>query len=343
MNPGNPIQGYMKCMMEQPNFFFDKEVWDRRESLLAMPLKELPEQRLDEYSRSVLSEVDRAARLDHPDWEILLTMRRDGYGTLLPEVQQLRGLARGLKVRFRGEIARGHFDDAIRTAQTNFAMVRHLGEHPCFIADLVGIAIASQAIEPLEEMLEQPGCPNLFWALTNLPRPFIHLGKAIEGERMMLHSLFRDLDESAPMTADQIKRCIEPLDKMIADVKPTKPKVRAWLDQRNKDQGKISAARRRLVEYGLGEELVLKFPADQILLLDEKREMEVRFDDFTKTMIFPTWQSEALAPRIESEPDSALVGYAVPFASTVRRAGPARPADRPSAARRGLAPLRRPA
>ena len=86
-------------------------------------------------------------------------------------MQQLRSLARALKVRFRAEVALGRFDDAIRTAKTMFAMSRHLGEHPTLIGDLVGMAIASMAIGPLEEMLEQPGCPNLYWALTNLPEP----------------------------------------------------------------------------------------------------------------------------------------------------------------------------
>src|ERR1700722_15499083 len=49
MNPGNPIQNYMKCFMEQQKFFFDKEAFDRREKLLTMPLKELPAQELTDY------------------------------------------------------------------------------------------------------------------------------------------------------------------------------------------------------------------------------------------------------------------------------------------------------
>ena len=37
INPGNPIQNYYKCFMEQQKFFFDKEAFRRREELLAMP------------------------------------------------------------------------------------------------------------------------------------------------------------------------------------------------------------------------------------------------------------------------------------------------------------------
>lgn len=49
MNPGNPIQNYLKCFAEQEKFFFDKESFQRREKLLAMPLKELPSRDLLEY------------------------------------------------------------------------------------------------------------------------------------------------------------------------------------------------------------------------------------------------------------------------------------------------------
>ena len=41
MNPGNPVQNYFKCFMEQQKFFFDKEAFEHREKLLAMPLAEL--------------------------------------------------------------------------------------------------------------------------------------------------------------------------------------------------------------------------------------------------------------------------------------------------------------
>ena len=40
MSPGNPIYHYMKCCMEQQSFLFDKQSFDHRERLLAMPLRE---------------------------------------------------------------------------------------------------------------------------------------------------------------------------------------------------------------------------------------------------------------------------------------------------------------
>ena len=62
INPGNPIQNYMKCFMEQHKFFFDKDAFDRREKLLAMPLKELPVEELTEYGHPALAQAEWAAR-----------------------------------------------------------------------------------------------------------------------------------------------------------------------------------------------------------------------------------------------------------------------------------------
>jgi hypothetical protein len=300
MNPGNPIQNYMKCFMDQQKFFFDKEAFERREKLLTMPLKELPARELQEYGGFALSQADWAARLDNPDWQILLNMKADGIYTSIPDMRQLRPLASALKVRFRGEVALGRFDDALRTAKTMFAMSRHLGEHPTFVGNLYGFAIANLAIGPLEEMLEQPNCPNLYWALTNLPNPLVSLETASQGERVgIIQWLFRDLDDSAPMSADRLTKFIAFMEKLVKREMPKKlsKSVRTWLDARINDKGMVRAARQHLVEFGLSEAQVRLFPAEQVILLDEKRELEVRFDDVMKTINLPLWHAEVVGDR----------------------------------------------
>jgi hypothetical protein len=299
MNPGNPIQNYFKCFMEQQKFFFDKDAFERREKLLTMPLKELPVQDLKEYGGFALKQADWAARLDTPDWQVLFALRTEGVSLILPDVQQMRPLASALKVRFRAEVAVGRFEDAIRTAKTLFAMSRHLGLHPTMMGELVGIAIAYITIGPLEEMLEQSGCPNLYWALTNLPSPLVSIEKGTEGERVLVLAEFHDLDESGAMNADQLKSFISHMDKLLGE--PGKPmSVRAWLDARTKNEEMVGAARRRLVEHGLHEEKLVRFSADQVLLLDEKREYVVRRDDSMKIMNLPAWQAEALAAQAQN-------------------------------------------
>ena len=156
-----------------------------------------------------------------------------------------------------------------------FALSRHVGEHPTLIGDLVGIAIAMVGIAPLEEMLETPGCPNLFWALTNLPNPLISIDRGLDGERVLLFAEFRDLSSTEPMTPGQIRKVIEHIDyirKFESDrIKLT---TRQWINVRAKDEKRLKAARTRLSETGLDSVKLEKLPADQIILLDEVREFE---------------------------------------------------------------------
>src|SRR5262249_36099557 len=146
-------------------------------------------------------------------------------------------IAAALQARFREEIAQDRLDDAIVTAKTMFALSRHMGEHPTMIGDLVGIAIAMVTIAPLEEMLERPGCPNLYWALTNLPSPLVAMERGVEGERLFILAELRDLDESAPMNADQIKKLITHTDDLRKlDGKPNQQTTRQFLNERTKDE-----------------------------------------------------------------------------------------------------------
>jgi hypothetical protein len=303
MQPGNPCHNYLKCFMEAQKFFYDKEAFQRRDKLLAMPLKELPAQELQNYGGSHLKQADYAARLENPDWQILQKLKAEGINLLVPDLQAMRQLANALKVRFRAEVALGRFDDALRTAKTMFALSRHVSEHPIYIGSLVAIAIAHVGIAPLEEMLEQPGCPNLYWALTNLPRPLVPLNKATEGEHIWPLAHLADLTDKTPMSEEQLKTICGFLDNILGDGKPIKPAdgARSYLDARTKDESKLNAARRRLVESGLPEERVMRFPPDQVILLDEMREYEERRDELMKLMTLPPWQFEPLFGDIEPQ------------------------------------------
>jgi hypothetical protein len=317
-SPGNPVVGYLRCVVDQEALPAD--VLRRRENLLTLQLKDLPGLQVRDYGGAALRRVDWAARLDRPDWLILPRLKTDGIGLLLPDLQKMRSLAFGLNVRFRTEVAQGRFDDALGTAKTLFALSRHCGEHPTLIGELVGIAIAFVAIGPLEEMLEQPGCPNLYWALTDLPSPLVNMRGGMEGERVSLRGEFRDLDDAAPMTTEQIERMMAHLDNVRKGDGGTKaPPTRAWLDERKKDAAAVDDARRRLAEAGIPLSRTRHFPADQVMLLDQWRDYEVRRDEFMKLMNLPHWQIETLTPSQQGL-DKTLFGFLLPALDKVHRA-----------------------
>src|SRR5262245_30130420 len=190
MQPGNAVPAFYKCVMEQHNLYHNKEVVEEREKYLVCPLSELKGKNLATYGGSSSKHADYAARLDMVDWQLLNKLRVEGINLLLPDVQVLRGVATVLKVRFRAQIAEGDFDAAVNSAKTMLSMSRCLAQHPTLIGNLVGLAVAMIAIGPVEEMMGQPGCPNLYWALTNLPSPLLDSRNSWLGERIWLYAEF---------------------------------------------------------------------------------------------------------------------------------------------------------
>ena len=322
VSPGNPAQGYLKCFMEQQNFFFNKEVVAEREQYQTMPLDELRLKKLGRYGGGALTRADDAARLDTPDWQVLLKLKSDGIGLILSECQQLRALAGALKVRFRVEVADGRFDDAVATAKTIFALARHLGEHPTLIAGLVGIAIANIATGPLEEMVQQPGCPNLYWALTSLPSPLVDMRRGVQGERVMAEAEFAGLDADTPMSGAQLKKFVARVVKDLQAARGGPVGTTAdWLDKRAGDDGHVRAARKRLAGAGVGGKELESFPALQVVLLDEKREFETRRDELLKWMNVPIWQLDpAVAAAANPGEDDTFFGVLLTPGIKVRKA-----------------------
>ena len=297
MQPGNPISAYLKVLLDQDNTTADSSL-----------------------GPAALRAADRAARFDKPDWQILLKVKTDGIGLLLPDLQKMRELAAGLQGRFREEIAQRRFDDAIVTAKTMFALSRHVGEHPTLIGNLVGIAIAMIGLVPLEEMIDQPGCPNLYWALTNLPYPLIAIDRGLDGERLLLSSEFRDLSDSQPMTAEQIKKVVEHIENIRKfESDRVKLTTRQWINVRARNEKHLAAARARLVESGLAADKLATFPVDQIILLDEVREYEERRDDATKYSKLPTWEHERFIAKAPAK-EPALFDLFLPNFRKVRLA-----------------------
>jgi hypothetical protein len=304
LSPGNAAHDYLKCFMEQRPFFYGKEAVADRARYQAMPLGELPLEKLRDYGGNALRQADWAARLDALDWQDLHGTQEGDLGQLPPEAGPLQVLGAALQVRLRAEVAGGRFDDAIRTAQTMFALSRHLGEHPSEVANLVGLWVAHLALNGLEEMVQQPGCPNLYWALTDLPCPLVDLRKGVQGERTLVAAALRPLRDDAPMTAAEIDRFVNRYCglRSFAREQAGKPPhdPRPALRACARDAERVRAAGRRLVEAGCAEALVNRLPPLQVILLDGKRAYEVRRDERAKLLRLPLWQIEARAAQEEA-------------------------------------------
>jgi hypothetical protein len=327
--PGNPAQWYLRSFQEQRIFFFSKEATADRARYLSMPLAELPAKKLRNYGGNALRQADWAARLDALDWQMVRHVQTDGLDLLLPELAPLRILGTALRVRFRGEVAERRFDDAVRTAKTMFALARHLGEHPTAAANRLGLTVADLALDTLEEMVQQPGCPNLYWALTDLPCPLVDMRKGLQGDGALVAADLRPLRDDAPMTEEDIEKVVSRLSGVMGFAREQAGRsprsVRAELKARVKDAERVRAIRDRLLEarcaalinrtsgeetvrtaldglleMGRSKDLIHSFPALQVILLDEKRAYEVRRDERMKLLALAPWRIDALSAGEEA-------------------------------------------
>ena len=296
LRSGNSVHGFLKCFAEQNNFFFSKEANAERDKLREMPLSELRKEKYAPYGGSALRRADDAALLDRTDWQILPEMRRDGFYTLLPEVQQLRLLADCLRIRLRQQIAHGRYDEALVTARTMLRLGQTMKHHPTLIAQLVGLAITHLTLTALEEMIAQPDAPNLYWALSYLPDPLFTLRMGFDGEIMLTEvELDRITDE--PLKPAALKELIQKLDELLNQGRergvPEVPELEKQLAKRVAEKKQLELARSYLREMGLSAAKLEALPERQLLLLEGRYRFLEQRDDMIKWMMLGYPQAES--------------------------------------------------
>ncbi|MFT3784966.1 MAG: hypothetical protein QM770_02210 [Tepidisphaeraceae bacterium] len=125
-----------------------------------------------------------ASRRDTVNWSF--PIREQGMATLLPHLNRARTIANYLRVRAEYEALTGKHIEAIDTIRTGILFGRHIGEGGLLVNALVGIGIGAADMNALETVMNTPGSPNLYWALTGLPRPLFDLRNATEHEGLSM-------------------------------------------------------------------------------------------------------------------------------------------------------------
>jgi hypothetical protein len=294
--PGNQVQAFYKCFMEQHAFYRDKGEIEKRERWSTAPLADLAgEKALIGYGGSGLRQADYAARLESVDWGILNQFKAEGINLLLPDVQQLRQLAGALKVRARGEIARRDYDAAIRTLQTMFALASTFNQHPTLVGQLVGIAIANMTLGVIEEFQQQPGAPSLFWALADLPTPLIDLRKGMQGERLWLPKDYYLLRKAEPIAEAVLERRVKELTEWVTSGEGGKKRTPAseFYASRAGNPTTVAAMKERLAKLGHKPVDLDKLSALQIAMMDDFARYERYRDDLMKWTNLPYWELPA--------------------------------------------------
>jgi hypothetical protein len=271
--------------------------------------------------------VDEAARLLSSDWQIWFNVRRDGVATLLPEVQKMRELASVLKVRMRYEIKAGEFDKAAYSARTFYGLASSFETHPTLIALLVGIAIEIIGLNAVEEMIAQPGCPNLYWSLTEIPADVFSSRLASQGERVIIHAHFKPLTDNTVLSDTDATKMAEAIDQILVmaeGVKKGEPKPSVRFAKLAADEKKVAEFRQELIAAGRKAEAVNRFTPLQVVMAQNLLRYDILLDEFYRVMQLPhqdamKMSAEAEA-RLKEETDAVLARGLLPTITRVRSA-----------------------
>lgn len=135
--------------------------------------------------------LDSAARCERCTWEY--PIREEGFHYMMPQLGEYRTLSRILSLKARLEVHDGAFDEALKTLRSGISMARDVGNGPSLIQHLVGISIAARIANEIEGLIQQTDSPNLYWALTALPRPLVNPRAAMQMESAALYAQLPEL------------------------------------------------------------------------------------------------------------------------------------------------------
>ncbi|MDC0937127.1 hypothetical protein OAS39_12650 [Pirellulales bacterium] len=230
------------------------------------------------------------------EWNIEEIRGPDLIAFYLSEIQESRSLARALMLQARLALAEGRFDDALDILRINYRLARDVAKEPLLVCDLIGMAIAGVGHESTVELISQPGSPNLYWALTELPRPLIDIRESIRGEMSLgLRTFPFILDaETAEHSAEEwavlLANAMLEMQSLV-----TYPSVVIPEDQQILTRLGVTAmsvavypdAKRRLIAGGMAEQRVENMPAGQVVAIDSLREYRRVADELEKWQYLP--------------------------------------------------------
>lgn len=250
----------------------------------------------------VLLELDAATRCESCDWGIRFQdlRGRDVVENRLNEFQEMRQLARVLKLKAQVEIAEKRYDDAIATLRQLYRIARDINTAPSVIVSLISAAVVAITNETTIELISAENSPNLYWPLRMLPDPIIERHAVTRLDVNTVFQLFpflRDADTTHRTPEEWQRLLTESVAylRMLTSSSPGNEKV--------KTVHQISAtmlalrsypiAKQALVAAGMDEARVEKMPVGQVVAIYARNCFQVVADEYLKWSSVPYHEGEA--------------------------------------------------
>jgi hypothetical protein len=260
-----------------------------------LPVEQLNRKEVEEVLSSFSScfhQIKLAAQRNSCEWELPI---EDGFAMLLPNLGTYRKITYAMELQIRIDIADGHFDKALEMMQQGMYMGVNIAKGPTLIHNLVGIAIDALVLKNIESMIQKPNSPNLYWALSSLPKPLIDMHKAIQYEHEMVFIDFPKLRniETEILTSQQASEIISNLINKIQSLtgEGNNSSFMKFLPA-----GFVmihySDAKQYLAKKGFTQEQINAMPAAQAVLIYQKQQYQEIADNIFKWLEIPYNQSQ---------------------------------------------------
>jgi len=309
LKEGNAVPIYLRLVHEQSDAA--RKYWtETPKAWNDLPIDKLPKEEAQKFLQGMhyfLRQFELGARRSTMDWNYTLDAGNP-IGLLLPDAQNMRNFAPMMVLQVRMALAQRDFALAAHHLETGFSFSRQASQAPTLIHSLVGLAIASQFAGCVADFVEQPNSPNLYWALTALPRPFFDLRGGYEWEYRMIEMQFPELGhldrDRTPEAWDKILHRIRTEIRAIATYpgdEKTPSKLMDIFTQDNAPDEPASKSRdlpaaRQFVARtkGLSAEKVEAMPASHVLLLYLVGQYHEYRDDCFRAIYLPYTQRQAI-------------------------------------------------
>lgn len=237
-----------------------------------------------EYTFDLLEEATRRGQCT---WEYPIP--EEGVPYMNPLLNEYRTLTRFVALKATLEIHDGDFDAALDTLRCGFVLARHVGDGPNLVQHLVGVWMAASMLDQIEELIQKPGAPNLYWALTALPEPLVDIRNAVRMEAEVLSVELPELRtlEDTVLSNEQV---VNLWNRATVWVGLDSSGPDRWLDKVRDLAAAIDRyprAKAALQRHGYPAEDVEAWPALYVIVLDQYQQFRAIRDMTFKWMHVP--------------------------------------------------------
>ena len=291
----------------EKQFGDDVQSWGYR----ATPAEQIPIDKLKiasaKFDSFIRDYIARATRRRTCDWGLNLENMTGPaiVDTSLSWMQDTRSISRALALQTRLAIIESRFDDAVDLMRMNYRLAENVGFETVLVGSLIAMAEAGITNGSMTHFIAAPDSPNMYWALTELPRPLVDLRGAMRlevtnGLRIVPELLSPDTEEHSIEEWSRIAREI-PVKTMEYSYQPNESD-KLGLQFIPLGLGVLSygPAKQRLIKSGMDPAKVEAMAVGQVLLIDAKREYIRVADLMEKEIYLPYPGSDERSDKIEN-------------------------------------------